>query len=268
MYQDGETTISDDQIQSIRRSRHEENTNNLSTKKDPCCTGTESRHDQIEDMEKMIPDALLHRSIYKSSVWIKKQTVLLGEAGAKKVEGHGDRWRESFQSSLNSTSTNKSNSDCEVGNGNGNKKIHPKAIEGAAQIRKFSKTARNAAEKVSDSVSNVVGGVVGSVIAEKPTDSKTKSGARQLLRTSAIAYGEISDGVGEGFDVLSRAARREASACVAVKYGQDVADLTRHTLGATNNFVKTALTCRRILDVRKVAKSSVKSAVKQSIIGK
>jgi len=274
MYHDdgGRTTIVDKQIESIRRRIGNTSLRHVDI------TNKNEEDDDDDDIQHIVSDDNLHQSIFQSSKWIKKQIVHLSEIGARQVEGHGDRLR----TSLRQSSSNLSSSNSNVANDKGttsdstsvmeeNKNhlnIHPVAVQSASHIRDFSKTVCKAAEHVSDSLSTFVGGAIASTIVEKPKDSENTRVARQLLRTSVIAYGEISDGVGEGFDILSRATKREATACVAVKYGDDAAELTRHTLGATNNFVKTALTCRRILNVKKVAKSSVKSAVKQSIVGK
>lgn len=229
--------------------------------------------DDISNVEHLIPDDTLHQSIYHSSVWIKKQVVLLSEVGAKQIEGHGERFRTSMRSSstvsTNTSTTSASDGDTTATNSSSsNVHIPPKAVESASHIRRFSKTVCKAAEHVSDSISTVVGEAIGNSVVVQPTDTETTRAARQLLRTSVLAYGEISDGMEEAYETMSRATKKEATACVAVKYGEEAADLTRHTLGATNNFVKTALTCRRILNVKKVAKSSLKSAVKQSVVGK
>jgi len=229
--------------------------------------------DGIGNVEHLIPEDTLHQSIYHSSVWIKKQVVLLSEVGAKQLEDHGERFRTSMRSSSTvstNTTTSSSTSDGDTATNSNCSNVHipPKAVESASHIRRFSKTVCKAAEHVSDSISTVVGEAISNSIVIQPTDKETTRAARQLLRTSVLAYGEISDGVEEAYETMSLATKKEATACVAVKYGEEAADLTRHTLGATNNFVKTALTCRRILNVKKVAKSSLKSAVKQSVVGK
>lgn len=249
----GETTIVDKHIESIRRSVNNSN---------------KYQKDEDDDLKHVIPEDNLHQSIYQSSKWIKNQIVYLSEISARQVEGHGDRLRSSLRKSSSSNLSGNGDSSGVIEENKNVVNIHPMAVQSASNIRKFSKTAFKAAEHISDSISTIVGSAIASTIVEKPKDTDSTRAARQLLRTSVIAYGEISDGVGEGFDILSRATKREATACVAVKYGDEAADLTRHTLGATNNFVKTALTCRRILNVKKVAKSSVKCAVKQSLAGK
>ena len=66
-------------------------------------------------------------------------------------------------------------------------------------------------------------------------------------------------------DTMVRAAKDQAVAFVATKYGKDAGQLARNTAGATANFGRAALTARRIVDVKKVAKVAGKQAVKQSI---
>jgi len=261
---EGGTTVVDRHIESIRRSLNNSTVRPETMAKNKYQDGKE----EDDDLKHVIPEDNVHQSIYQSSKWIKKQIVHLSEMGARQVEGHGDRLRSSLRKSSSSNVSSSADSSSVTEENKNVINIHPMAVQSASQIRKFSKTARKTAEQVSDSISNMVGSAIASTIVEKPKDTESTRAARQLLRTSVIAYGEISDGVGEGFDILSRATKREATACVAVKYGDEAADLTRHTLGATNNFVKTALTCRRILDVKKVAKSSVKCAVKQSLTSK
>lgn len=61
------------------------------------------------------------------------------------------------------------------------------------------------------------------------------------------------------------AAKMQATSFVATKYGEDAAELARHTAGSAANFGRTALTARRIVNVKKIAKSAGKSAVKTAV---
>jgi hypothetical protein len=220
----------------------------------------------------MIPNDKIQQAIYQSSVWIAKQILLLSEAGAKHVEDHGGRLRYSMQPSLDSITSDAetflTEEGYEIHYGDYNMNIHPKAVQRASYIRAFSKNIYNLAEQVSDSVSGIVGGIIGSAIAEKPSDGKTVRYARQLLHTSVLSYGEIWEGVDKSVDVLTRATKREATACVAARYGDDAAHLCRHTLGATVNFCKTYLTVRRVLNVKRVARLSLKASLKQDALGR
>ena len=228
-------------------------------------TGQSDKPDK-EDIRSMIPDDKLHQSIYQSSVWISKQIVRLSEVGAKQLGIHGEQHRSSIRSSFNNNKSEKDTGEEDNATSENSVKVHPKAIQTASHIRRLSKDVYRITEKVSDTISNFVGDKLGNAVTGKTTDGQSARSARQILRTSVLAYGEVTDGVSEGYDILARATKREATAYVAVKYGEEAADLARHTLGATINFGKTALTMRRVLNVKKVVSSSAKTAVKQSLL--
>lgn len=69
----------------------------------------------------------------------------------------------------------------------------------------------------------------------------------------------------EGYELMVTAAKMQATSFVATKYGEDAAELARHTAGSAANFGRTALTARRIVNVKKIAKSAGKSAVKTAV---
>lgn len=219
-----------------------------------------------ESFDRTTTDENLHRVIYQSSVWIAKQILLLSEAGAKQVESHGHRLRSSMKPSLDSVKCDAEVFTEEMGQiHHSNKKlnINPAALQRSLHIRKFSKSICSLAEQGSDSISNFVGSLIGSSITEKPDDGTTMRYARQLLRTSLLSFGEICDSVDISLDILAGTTKREATACVAVQYGDDAAQLCRHTLGSTVDFCKTYLTVRRVLNIKKVAHATVEASAGQ-----
>ena len=125
---------------------------------------------------------------------------------------------------------------------------------------------------MSDKISNVIGGGVGRAVAIKEGDTAPKRKARQLLLASTIAMEEVAGGVSEGYELMVKTAKSQATSFVAKKYGEDAAELARHTAGSAANFGRTALTARRIINVKKIAKSAgksmVKNAIKESLVKK
>jgi hypothetical protein len=230
--------------------------------RDICTLNDHSKHAKFttgkleENIENLIPDDALNQAIYQSSIWIAKQIVLFSEAGAKQVEYHGEQWRCTIIRPVDGIlQTEEQKYECDS-----SLNVHPEVVQQASYIRSFSKTVRNFVEQVSESVSNFLGILIGCCIAEKPTDGETTRYCRHLLRTTVLSCGEISEGVEEGFDIFARAAKREVTSCVAIHYGRDAADVTRHTLGTSINLIKTAITVRRVLNAKKVARSSIKAA--------
>jgi len=208
-------------------------------------------------------DDNLRRVIYQSSVWIAQQILLLSEVGAKQVEDHGYRLRSSMKPIVENVKCDAEIFTKEMDNiQRCNKKLNikPAALQRSLHIRKFSKSICSMAEQGSDSISNFVGGLIGSSITEKPDDGTTMRYARQLLRTSLLSFSEICDSVDQSVDILAGTTKREAVACVAVQYGDDAAQLCRHTLGSAVDFGKTYLTVRRVLNIKTVARATLQAS--------
>lgn len=211
-------------------------------------------------------DDNVQRFIYQSSMWIAEQIVLLSEAGAKRVEDHGYRLRSFMQPSVDCMKCDPkllAKDVCKMHHCNKRMNINPVAVQRASHIRNFTRHLYNLAEQGSDSISSFVGGIIGSSITEKSDDGENMRYARQLLRTTVLAFSEICDGVDKSFDILTGTTKREASACVAVQYGDDAAQLCRHTLGSTIDFCKTYLTVRRVLNVKRVAQATFEASSRE-----
>lgn len=193
-----------------------------------------------------LPDDAASRVMYRASSTIASMIVEASKKGAEMIDDYGDKKRQ------NITETK------EVKMGKGSKGL-------AKSARGASVEALSLVTKVSEKISDVVGSKVGKAAAIKEGDTEKKKKARTLLLASSIAYGEIADGASEGYEMVVKAAQDQATSFVATKYGEDAADVARHTAGATINFGRAALTARRVVNVKKIAKSAGKNMIKETI---
>jgi len=64
---------------------------------------------------------------------------------------------------------------------------------------------------------------------------------------------------------MANAAKEETVEYMNVKYGKDASQLARKTIGASIEFGEAALSARRFLNVKQIAKASAKVALKESL---
>jgi len=193
-----------------------------------------------------LPDDAVSRALFRTSLQISRLIVSASKVGAEKIDSYGEKKRESV------TKTK------EV-------KVAKSSIAAAKAARSASEFALSKAVKLSDKISDVVGGKVGRAAAIKDGDRHSKKKARNLLLASFLAYAEVGGGASEGYEIMVKSAQMQATSFVAKKYGVEAAELARHTAGATTNFGRTALTARRVVNVKKLAKSAGKQMVKEGI---
>jgi len=205
------------------------------------------------DRAVLVPDDRLSRAIFKTSKWVGKAAEKAGKAGSRQIDRYGEKKVASIQNTEE-------------------KKIGKNTLRLAKGTKFVAKKTNLVADTVSDKVSGAAGKAVAKHIKSKNANSNQKEEskkakkAKQILLTTILAYGEISDGVGEGYNHMSRAAKGQANTFIAKKYGQDAAQLARHTAGATANFGRAALTGRRIINVKNIVKSNAKAMVKEGIV--
>lgn len=193
----------------------------------------------------LVPDDDVSKKIYAFSVVMANKIHSYSGEGAKYIAEYGQSKRE------NVTET-------------GEKEVSKAAIYAATAARKLGKFTHKAVVTVSDTVSNTLGKGLASTIAIRESDGKIKRANKGFIISSALAFSEIAGSVADGYNLVSRAAKDEAVAYMDLKYGHDASELTRQTLGATINFGNTALSARRVLNVRKILTSSATVAIKES----
>mmetsp|Transcript_18122 Transcript_18122/g.43588 ORF Transcript_18122/g.43588 Transcript_18122/m.43588 type:complete len:190 (+) Transcript_18122:391-960(+) len=184
--------------------------------------------------------------MFRASCSVSRMIVSAGEVGASKIDAYGEKKREGVTEGR----------DVKVGK---------TGIMLARGTRTVSEKAYDITERVSEKLSDVLGGRLGRAAAIKEGDSKRKRRARSLLLASTISYAEIGSGASGGYEAMVRSAQSQATEFVAKKYGGSAAELCRHTAGAAANFGRAALTARRVVNVKKIAKSAGKQMVKESI---
>jgi hypothetical protein len=209
-------------------------------------SATTTSEDESDVYPELLPQDKISRGIYQTSKCMSRMIVSASGKVANGIHAYGERRKDAV------TETKE-------------KRVSQTSIKMAKATRRVSDTTLRVSIKVSDKISNVIGGSVGKAVAPKPTDSAGKKKARELLLASTIAMDEVSDGVSEGYELMVQAAKAQATGFVAKKYGEDAAELARHTAGSAANFGRTALTARRIVNVKKIAKSAGKNAVKSAI---
>lgn len=194
----------------------------------------------------ILPNDKVSRGIYRTSTCMSRMIVGASGKVAKGIHAYGEKKRDSIVEPQE-------------------KQVSNASIKMAKATRRVSDTTLRVSLKVSDKISSVIGGGVGRAVAVKEGDSGPKRKARELLLASTIAMDEVSGGVTEGYELMVQAAKAQATSYVSAKYGESAAELARHTAGSAVNFGRTALTARRIVNVKKIAKSAGKSAVKTAI---
>ena len=207
--------------------------------------------EEIQRKEMVYPEALpddnISRAMYRMSKWTSNMVSKGSVNGAKQIENLGQKKR--------STIANVHEKKV--------KESHIKLAKGARKTSEFTLKGVNIA---TDAIASTIASVVGKHAVSKEGDSDKKKRSRQILISSSIAYGEFSDSVGEAYSVMAKSAQKEAVSFVAEKYGKDASELVRHTAGATFNFGKAALTSRRIVNVKAIAKKIAKEKAKSVIM--
>lgn len=197
------------------------------------------------------PDQLPHdkvsKTMWKVSVCASKFIVNTSDKAANKIEDYGQKKTASV-TDMQERQVNKSH------------------IKMAEKTRRVSEKTSEGVEMITGKLSDMIGGSVSKHTTVSEKDSKTKKNVKKFLLASAISYGEVSDGAGEGYSIMAKQAQREAVGFVAKKYGEEAADLARHTAGAAVNFGSAALTARRVVNVKKIVKSSAKKAAMDAIL--
>ena len=210
-------------------------------------------HDQREGQKstrypEALPDDAVSRAMFRTSQAMARMLVSGSRMASKSIDKYGEKKKEAIKM--------EDRKEMKVGS---------TSIKASKVTRTVSKKTHTAAVLVSDKISDVMAKKLVEAVTVKKGDTESQRKARTLLLASTLAYGEISSGAAEGYETMVRAAKDQAVAFVATKYGKDAGQLARNTAGATANFGRAALTARRIVDVKKVAKVAGKQAVKQSI---
>lgn len=193
-----------------------------------------------------LPRDPVSKAMFRTSAQMARMIVSMSQKGADKIDDYGEKKKESITESK----------DVKVGRA---------SIKVAKATRNVSEKTHSVTTKISDKISDVVGGKVGRAAAIKEGDTKNKKKARRLLLASSIAYAEVASGASEGYEIMVKSAKAQSVAFVSLKYGEDAGELARHTAGAAANFGRAALTARRIVNVKAIAKSAGKQMVKETI---
>lgn len=193
-----------------------------------------------------LPTDVVSKSLFKASQMVARLAVSGGKAGAAKIAEYGEKKKEEV-------------TECQE------VKVRKGSIALAKGTRAAAETTLNVATTVSDKISGALGGAAGSAAAAKEGDGAVKSAARNLLLASMISYAEIGSGASEAYECMVKEASAQATSYVAKKYGADAAELARHTTGAAANFGRTALTARRVVNVKKLVKSAAKQRLKEEV---
>ena len=200
-------------------------------------------HAEPEDL----PKGFVSKSIYGLSKGVSQLAVSAGEAGAAKIQEYGEKKREGVAQCQEPV---------KVGRG---------SIALAKGTRAASEMTLSVASTVSDKISSALGGAAGSAVAPREGDGAVKSMVRSVLLASALGYAEIGNGAAEAYERMVTEAKAQSTTYVEKKYGKEAAELARHTTGAAANFGRTALTARRVVNVKKLVKSAVKQRVKEQV---
>jgi len=194
----------------------------------------------------LVPKGRVSQSVYSLSVLMASGIVSVSKKGSEKIRAYG----ESKRSGVTETK------ETEIGAG---------ALATASAARKAAGATNKIVGKIGTRISKSIGGALATTIHVTENDSKTKRRGKRYLTASALAFSEVSDAVGEGYDELSVATKNEAAEFIAAKYGREAGDFCRQTVGAAVNFGKAALTVRRILDLKCVIKEGAKVAAAETI---
>mmetsp|Transcript_26747 Transcript_26747/g.54715 ORF Transcript_26747/g.54715 Transcript_26747/m.54715 type:complete len:358 (-) Transcript_26747:255-1328(-) len=203
--------------------------------------------DAKERFPEHLPEDRVSRTMFNVAKWTSKQIVATGGIAAQKMEKYGQKKRDSI------TEVQEKN-------------IKSSQIKLAKGARTVSEKTAGGVQMISDAIATKIGSSVGKHATPKEGDSKAKQQARALLVASTISYEEVSDGIGEGYNIMMKSAKEEAVSFVSSKYGKEAAELARHTAGAAGNFGQAALTARRVVNVKMIAKSIAKQQVKNAIM--
>ena len=193
-----------------------------------------------------LPRDPVSKAMFRTSAQVARMIVSMSQKGAEKIDDYGEKKKENITESK----------DVRVGRA---------SIKIAKATRNVSEKTHSVTTKISDKISDVVGGKVGRTAAIKDGDTETKKKARRLLLASSIAYAEVASGASEGYEIMVKSAKAQAVSVVSLKYGEDAGELARHTAGAAANFGSAALTARRVVNVKAIAKSAGKQMVKETI---
>jgi len=194
----------------------------------------------------LVPKGRVSQSVYKMSVLLAGGIVSVSESGSRRIATYGETKRGSI------TETE------EVA-------VSGAALGAASTVKKVAKVTNRVVGKIGSVLSKSIGGALATTISVSDKDGRTKRRGKRYLTASAIAFSEVADAVGEGYDRLSSATKDEATAFVAAKYGDDAGDFCRQTVGAAVNFGEAALAVRRVLDVKTVIKESAKVAAAKTM---
>lgn len=194
-----------------------------------------------------LPTDFVSKSIYGLSRSVSQLAVSAGEMGAAKIEAYGEKKKEGVTECADPV---------KVGRG---------SIALAKGTRAASEMTLSAATTVSGAISSALGGAAGGALTAKEGDGAVKSMVRNVLLASALGYAEIGNGAAEAYERMVGEAKAQATTYVDKRYGTEAAELARHTTGAAANFGRTALTARRVVNVKKLVKSAVKQRVKEQV---
>jgi len=207
----------------------------------------ENRDRSGVDYRSLVPDDRVSRSMYGASRWVADMIVTVSEKGSKQIEKCGQARTASITETMEPIEVSKNT-----------KKVAETVYSVSKKTNKFS-------DKISDKLSKSVGKSIGKRLAVKQNDSSRSKQGKGLVLTSSLCYSEVSDGIGIAYENIVKSAKGEATSFVAKKYGEDAAQLARHTTGATVNFGRTALTARRVVNVKQMVKSNAKHLAKASV---
>ena len=198
------------------------------------------------------PEALprdpISKSMFRTSAMMARMIVSASKKGAEKIDDYGEKKKDAIPEDKMK-----------------NVQVGRTSIKMAKATRSVSEKTHSVTVTITDKISDVVGGKVGRAAAIKDGDTASKKKARRLLLASSIAYAEVANGAAEGYEIMVKSAKGQTTSFVAKKYGEEAAELARHTAGAAANFGRTALTARRVVNVKTMAKSAGKQMVKEQI---
>jgi len=200
----------------------------------------------IGENRDLVPKGRVSQSMYTMSVLMASGIVSISDKGSKKIENFGEKKRSNITEMKEA-------------------KVSATTLSAASTAKSAAKGANKFVGMISTKLSKSIGGALASKINVNEKDSKNTRRGKRYLKASSLAFSEVADAVGEGYDTLSSVTKDEATAFVAAKYGREAGELCRQTVGAAVHFGKAVLTARRILDVKSVIKESAKVAAAETL---
>jgi len=216
----------------------------------------------IDDDVNFIMDNKVSKSMFKFSKYVGKKINSAGASGADYITNYGEAKRNQFlekSETQNFTSMNSNTSNTS------NREVSPTILYAAGALHKAGKVTNQAVQIVGTNVSNVIGKSMAGTLTLKENDSNFTKNNKKVALSSALVFYNLANSTTAAYRLMANAAREETVEYMNVKYGKDASQLARKTIGASIEFGEAALSARRFLNVKQIAKASAKVALKESL---